>query len=74
MLVSSSLISFWLSLECQSFSLILLIFYDNNEKITNIESLIKYFIVSAISGIILLLGISQLYGGFILLGNFNLNS
>lgn len=74
MIISSSLISFWLSLECQSFSLILLIFYDNNEKTINIESLIKYFIISGISGIILLLGISQLYGGFIFLGDFKLNN
>lgn len=54
---STHLVSIWLSLECQSFSLILILFYDNKNKIENIEAILKYFFVSAISSIVLLLGV-----------------
>ena len=56
---SNQLISFWLAIETQSFSLILLIIYDNIKKIENVESIFKYFIMSAISSIFLLIGLSS---------------
>jgi len=46
-------------MECQSFSLILLLFFDNDNKIENIEAIIKYFVISAFGGIIFLVGIFQ---------------
>lgn len=57
---SNNLISIWLALECQSFSLILLLFYSNKTLIINIEAILKYFFVSAISSVIILLGIFNL--------------
>jgi len=56
---SKHLISIWLAMECQSFSLILLLFFDNDNKIENIEAIIKYFVISAFGGIIFLVGIFQ---------------
>ena len=59
-LYSSQIISLWLSLECQSFAIILLLLYNNKNCIENIESVLKYYFITAIASILLLLGILNL--------------
>lgn len=58
--ISNQLVSFWLALETQSFSLILLIIYDDYKRLENIEAVFKYLLLSAISSVVLLLGIFYL--------------
>jgi len=71
LIISKQFISIWLAMECQSFSLVLLMFLKNKLTIENIESIIKYFIISAFGGLIFLVGIFNLLNT---LGYSNLNN
>lgn len=73
---SSNYIELWLSIECQSLIIILLIFIHSKNKIINIESIFKYLIVSAIASICIISGFLYMYiNGYLLniiiFNNFN---
>ena len=59
-ILSNTIILIWIGLESQSFCVIVIILALQKNKLLSIESLFKIFIVTAFSGIVLIISISEL--------------